>query len=233
MVIHFSQKIFSSFSFSLARDNVNQWLQQIDNYHDNQLTTYLHNELNKFDKNFISLILNKYLQNLFQQRINHIENILQEKKNHQDIFEQVHKQIIEIDQMINELKIDSNKEEILQKFNKYKNDFNQIKNREYFQIQPILGIRLELAIRTLDVDLELIEQILDGKSLTDIIPNTSLITTKISRQPVQSIESQVHEDITFIRDNLSTIAMDIRACQTIISEKQMPQDLLGIDIVNC
>jgi len=225
--------MFSSFSFSLARNNVDQWLQQIDNYHDDQLITYLHNELNKFNKNFISLILNKYLQNLFQQRINHIENILQEKKNHQDIFEQVHKQIIEIDQMINELKIDLNKEEILQKFNRYKNDFNQIKNREYFQIQPILGIRLELAIRTLDVDLELIEQILDGKSLTDIIPNTSLITTKISRQPVQSIESQVYEDITFIRDNLSTIAMDIRACQTIISEKQMSQDLLGTDIVNC
>jgi len=243
LVIYFSQKFFSS--FSLVRDNVDRWLQQtlqhneqIDNSHDDQLITYLHNELNIFDKNFLSLIFNKHLNNLkltnlFQQRINHIENILQEQKNHQEIFEQVHKQIIEIDQMINELKIDSDKEQIIEKYNKYKYDFNQIKNREYFEIQPILGTRLELAIRTLDADLELIQQILDGKTLTEIISNTSLITTKISRQPIQSIESQVHEDITFIRNNLSTIATNIRAYQTIISEKQIPQDLLAIDIVNC
>jgi len=125
--------------------------------------------------------------------------------------------------MINELKLDSNKEEIVQKFNKYKENFNQIKNQEYFEIQPILGTQLELAIRTLDADLQLLEQILDGKTLTDIIPNTSLITTKTSRQPIQSIESQ----IIFIRDNLSIIAMDIKAYQ-----KKIPQNLLRADIVS-
>ncbi len=225
--------------FSSVRHNIDQWLQQtlqhnkqinaIDNYHNdqsfienelltNQLIIYFHKELNIFNKN------NPKLTNLFQQRINHIENILQEKKNHQEIFQQVHKQIIEIDQMINELKLDSNKEEILRKFNKYKENFNQIKNQEYFEIQPILGTQLELAIRTLDADLQLLEQILDGKTLTDIIPNTSLITTKTSRQPIQSIESQ----IIFIRDNLSIIAMNIKAYQ-----KKIPQNLLRADIVSC
>jgi hypothetical protein len=124
--------------------------------------------------------------------------------------------------MINELKFDSKKEGFLQKFNQYKQDFNQIKNQEYLQIQTILGTRLELAIRTLDADLQLIEQIFDGKTLTDLIPSTSLITKKISRQPIQS---QIH----VIRDNLSTIAMDIKACR---NEEKIPQDLLRIDTVS-
>jgi len=237
----FCSKNFSLHSFfSSVRLNVDQWLQQTLQHNEqintidydqslienklliNQLITYLHNELNLFDKNFLSLILNPKLTNLFQQRIHSIETILQEKKNHQEIFQQVHQQIIEINQMINELKFDSKKEEFLQKFNQYKQDFNQIKNQEYLQIQTILGTRLELAIRTLDADLQLIEQILDGKTLTDMIPSTSLITTKISRQPIQS---KIHG----IRDHLSTIAMDIKACR---NEEKIPEDLLRIDTVS-
>jgi hypothetical protein len=202
----------------------------------NQLITYLHHELNIFNKNFISLILNKYfknleLTNLFQQRINSIKNSLQEMKDHQEMIEQVHQQIIDIDQMINNMKNDSEKEEILQKYHKYKEDFNRIKDREYSEVQPILGTRLELAIRTLDTDLQLIEQLLDGKTLTDIIPGTSLITTKSSRQPVPSIESQIHEDVTLIRDNLSSMMADIKAYQSTTSEKTTAQDLLKTDIV--
>jgi hypothetical protein len=168
---------------------------------------------------------NPKLIDRFQQRINHIENILQEKKNHQEIIKQVQQQINDLDQMIHEWKIDSKKEEI----NQYKEDFNQIKKREYFEIQPILGTRLELAIRTLDADLQLIEQTLDGKTLTDINPSASLISKKISRQP---IESQTHKDITFIRDNLANMAMDIQACRTITSEKKIPADLLQTDTVS-
>lgn len=202
----------------------------------NQLITYLHHELNIFNKNFISLILNKYfknleLTNLFQQRINSIKNSLQEMKDHQEMIEQVHQQIIDIDQMINNMKNDSEKEEILQKYHQYKEDFNRIKDREYSEVQPILGTRLELAIRTLDTDLQLIEQLLDGKTLTDIMPGTSLITTKSSRQPVPSIESQIYEDVILIRDNLLSVMMDIKAYQSTTSEKTTPQDLLKTDIV--
>jgi len=132
--------------------------------------------------------------------------------------------------MINENKINSEKDQILQKkFQKYKEDFNQIRKQEDLEIQHLLGTRLELAIRTLNADLQLMEQILQGKMLTDIIPMTSLITTKISRQ---SIESHIYKDITVIRDNLSTIATNIKARQVEINEKKTPQDLLKTDTVS-
>jgi hypothetical protein len=203
----------------------------------NQLNTYLHHELNIFDKNFISLILNKYFKNLeftnlFQQRLNHIKNILQEMKDHQEILKQIYRQIIEIDQIIDNIKNDRENEEIFKKYYQYKEEFNQIKDREYAEVQPILGTRLELAIRTLDADLQFIEQILDGKTLTDIMPNISFIATESSRQPVPSIELQIYEDITLIRDNLSSIAMEINNHRSTTSEKTIIQDLLKIDIVN-
>ena len=190
-----------------------------------------------FDQNFISLILNKYfhhpeLTDLFQRRMNHIEIVLQEKKNHQEIIKQVHRQILDIDQTMQQLKNDSEKEELLQKYRQFKDDFHQMKDREYSEVQPILGTRLELAIRTLDADLQLIELLLDGKTLTDLMPSASLITTKASRQPIHSIESQVHENLTLIRNNLSNIAMDIKAHRSRASEKKMPQDLLKTDLVS-
>ncbi|CAF2863158.1 unnamed protein product [Rotaria sp. Silwood2] len=46
------------------------------------------------------------------------------------------------------------------------------------------------------------------------------------------IELQIDKDITLIHDNLSTIAMNMKNCQTIIHEKKISQDLLRIDIVN-
>jgi hypothetical protein len=262
LVNYFLPKLSLSFYFFPVRLNVDQWLQQtlqhneqisantINNYDQSfieneslihQLTTYFHNELNLFHTNFISPTLISHLNrpkltNIFHQRINHIENILQEKKNHQDIIKQVHKQIIDIDQTINEIKIDPNKEEILQnlnhKFNKYKQDFDQIKRREYFEIQPVLGTRLELAIRTLDADLQLLEKILDGETPTNMNPITSLITKKTSRQFGPSVESQTYKDITFIRANLSSITADIKTFQTIDNEKKIRQDLLSIDTVN-
>ena len=110
----------------------------------NQLSTYLHHELNIFDKNFISLILNKYFKspeftNLFQHRIDHIKTILSEMKDHQEMIKHVHQQTIEIDQMIDDIKTDPEKEEILRKYYKYKEEFNQSKDREYAEVQPILG----------------------------------------------------------------------------------------------
>jgi hypothetical protein len=209
------------FILFLVRRNVDQWL-QTTREHNEQINIHdnLHNELNTFHKDFINSLNNPKLIRFFQQQINHIENILQEKQNHQKIFQQVQNQIIEIDQMINENKI------LQKKFHKYKEDFNQIRKQEDLEIQPIFRTRLELAIRTLNADLQLMEQILQGKMLTDIIPMTSLIATKISRQ---SIESQIYKDITIIRDNLSAIATNIKAQ---IDEKKTPQDLLNTDTVS-
>jgi hypothetical protein len=149
-------------------------------------------------------------------------------KDHQELI----KQIIEIDQIIDNIKNDRENEEIFKKYYQYKEEFNQIKDREYAEVQPILGTRLELAIRTLDADLQFIEQILDGKTLTDIMPNISFIATESSRQPVPSIELQIYEDITLIRDNLSSIAMEINNHRSTTSEKTIIQDLLKTDIVN-
>ncbi|CAF1508592.1 unnamed protein product, partial [Rotaria sordida] len=112
--------------------------------------------------------------------------------------------------------LNSEKQEIFHnlknQFHKYKNDFNQIQKYEYFEIQPILRKRLELVIRTFDIDLQLIEQIFNGKTLTDLIPNKPSIIIKTSMQP---IESQIYNDIISIRDNLSTIAINIKNCQII------------------
>ncbi|CAF5132779.1 unnamed protein product, partial [Rotaria sp. Silwood1] len=129
-------------------------------------------------------------------------------------------------QITNEINIDSEKQEIFHNLNnqfyKYKNYFNQIQKYEYFEIQPIF--------QTLDTDLQLIGQILNGKTLTDIIPNKPSIIIKISLQSVAPIELQIDKDITLILNNLSTIAMNMKNCQTIIHEKKILQDLLRIDI---
>ncbi|CAF4440998.1 unnamed protein product, partial [Rotaria magnacalcarata] len=75
-------------------------------------------------------------------------------------------------------------------------DFNQIQKHEYFEIQPIFRTHLELAIRTLDIDLQLIGQILNCKTLTDIIPNKSSIIIKTSLQSMAPIELQIGKNIT-------------------------------------
>ncbi|CAF3715268.1 unnamed protein product [Rotaria sp. Silwood1] len=149
-----------------------------------------------------------------------IKNVLNDQKYHQELIKSTHKQIT------NEINIDSEKQEIFHNLNsqfyKYKNYLNQIQKHEYFEIQPIF--------RTLDIDLQLIGQILNGKTLTDIIPNKPSIIIKTSLQSMTPIELQIHKDITLIHDNLSTIAMNMKNCQTIIHEKKILQDLLRIDI---
>ncbi|CAF1561008.1 unnamed protein product [Adineta steineri] len=235
-------------NLKLIRDIIEHWLQTtlqydtlmnpIDNphqsmneneFHTNQLITYFHNEIEQFSKHISSNSLNfSKLKTIFQQRINHMENILKEIKNHQDIIQQVDKQIIEIDQMINETKSKFEIESLNNKFNKYKEDFIELKQQEDFQIQPILRTQLELAIRTIDTDLYLIEQILEQKIITDIIPITSLITTDIVKQP---IPSKTYENITNIRDNLSKIASDIKAYEATLEKERIVHDLLGIDMI--
>ncbi|CAF1497745.1 unnamed protein product [Adineta steineri] len=235
-------------NLKLIRDNIEHWLQTtlqyntlmnpIDNphrsideneFHTNQLITYFHNEFDQFSKHISSNSLNfSKLKTIFQQRINHIENILKEIKNHQDIIQQVDKQTIEIDQMINETKSKFEIENLNNKFNKYKEDFIELKQQEDFQIQPILRTQLELAIRTIDTDLYLIEQILEQKTVTDIIPITSLITTNIVQQ---LIPLKTYENITNIRDNLSKIASDIKAYETTLEKERVVHDLLGIDMI--
>ncbi|UJR31391.1 hypothetical protein I4U23_018885 [Adineta vaga] len=102
--------------------------------------------------------------------------------------------------------------------------------QEEREIQPLLGTRLELAIRTLDADLQLIEEILDGESTTNLIPTTSLIVTATPRLARQSNESELYQKMTITRHNLSTIAKDIQACRIITNEKHTLQDLLRIEI---
>ncbi|CAF5062629.1 unnamed protein product, partial [Rotaria sp. Silwood1] len=156
--------------------------------------------------------------------------VLNDQKHHQELIKSAHKQIT------NEINIDSEKQEIFHNLNnqfyQYKNDFNQIQKHDYFEIQPIFQTHLELAIRTLDIDLQLIGQIFNGRTLTDIIPNKSSIIIITSLQSMTPIELQISKDITLIRDNLSIIAMNMKNCQTIIHEKKISQDLLRIDIVS-
>lgn len=198
----------------------------------NQLIGYLHHELQIFDQNFISSILDKYLHrpdlvNHFQQRIQHIKNILQEKKDHEEIIKQIQQQIHDIDQ--NE---HSEKENILQKYQQYKEDFHRIYERECSEIQPLLGTRLELAIRTLDADLQLTKQILEGKKLADLTPTTFRITRKISQQSFQSLESDSRNHMILIRNNLSKLQAQIQVHPNTTNEQKTSDDLLRRDIVN-
>ncbi|CAF2164439.1 unnamed protein product [Rotaria magnacalcarata] len=128
------------------------------------------------------------------------KNVLNDQKYRQELIKYVHTQIIDIEQITNEINIDSEKQEIFHNLNnqfyKCKNDFNQIQKHEYFEIQPIFRTHLELAIRTLDIDLQLIGQILNSKTLTDIIPNKSSIIIKTSLQSMAPIELQIGKNIT-------------------------------------
>ena len=207
----------------------------------NQLIISLHRELTSFHRNFLSLGLMKYfknpkLENLFQKRINHIETILDDEKHHRELFKYVHEKILEIDQITSEIKLSSEKEELFlnlnNQFNKYKKDFDQIKEKAYFDMQLLLGTHLELAIRTMDTDLQLIEQTLNGSTLTDIIPDSSLISIKISQPPIQLIESQIFKDLISIRDHLSVIETNMKACQTKAAEEKVLQNLFMIDTVS-
>ncbi|CAF5056975.1 unnamed protein product, partial [Rotaria sp. Silwood1] len=120
--------------------------------------------------------------------------VLNDQKHHQELIKSAHKQIT------NEINIDSEKQEIFHNLNnqfyQYKNDFNQIQKHEYFEIQPIFRTHLELAIRTLDIDLQLTGQIFNGKTLTDIIPNKLSIIIKTSLQSMAPIELQIGKNIT-------------------------------------
>ena len=204
----------------------------------NQLITYFHHEFKIVDQNLISLMLNKYLQkpdwiNLFQQRIDQIESILQEKSNHHEIIKHVHQQIYDIDQTIKNLDDHPNKEEILQKYQQYQEDFRRVHERECLEVQPLFGTRLELAIRTLDADLQLIEDILDGKSLADLIPNTSRITRKITQQPTLPTESEINDHMILIQTNLSKLATQIQIPPPLTTnEQKISHDLLRRDIVS-
>ena len=245
---------FSISSFCSVRLNVDQWLQRTLQHNSeiqaicmdsddpsmiqkevfiNQLIVYLHHEFEIFDRDFLSLVLEKYLHrpemiHRFQQRIQHIKSILQEKKDHQEIIKQIH----HTDQMIKDLERHPEKEEILQKYQHYKEDFRRINERECSEVQPLLGTRLELAIRTLDADLQLIEHTIEGKTLPDLTSSTSRITRKISQQPTQSIESEIHDRIILIRDNLSKLQAQIQVQPSTTDEQQISHNILQRDIVS-
>ncbi|CAF4553692.1 unnamed protein product [Rotaria socialis] len=219
-------------NIELLRLNVNQWLQynkQIsdairnnDNNYElltNQLIDYFHNELDLFHRNDLN---NSKFRNIFQHRIQHIEDLLDEKKNHRDLFKYVHHQILNIDSEISN--------DLIEQFNKYKNDFNEIQKQEYFSIQPIWATDLELTIRTLDMDLQFIEQILNGKTLTEIIPDRPSMIIKTSGQSMQPMQSEIYKDLTLLRDNLLTIETNMKNRQTTINEEIIPQDLLKVDL---
>ena len=214
----------------------NKQLQSLE--HTKELIDYFHNELNLFNGNFISSMLSNSLtelkiKQLFQQRTHQMENVLQEMKDHQDILEDINQKIIDLDQTIHndpdKIKIS---EDLTLRFNKSKEDFERMKNSEENEIQPIFRTRLELAIRTLDADVELIERILDGKSPVNTNLNTSLIATKGYKLPAQSIESRTHENMILIRNDLAEMVKNIHMCRAIVDENHALQDLFQRDTVN-
>ncbi|CAF0923040.1 unnamed protein product [Adineta ricciae] len=212
-------------------DNPNQLLSQ----HTTQLIDYFHNELNLFNENLISSMLSNSLaeskiRQLVQQRMHQMENVLEEMKRHQDMLRDIHQQIIDLDQTIHD---DSNKTSLLKdftlKFSTSKEEFERVRKCEVDDIQPIFRTRLELAIRTLDADVELIERIFDGKSPINTDLNISLIATNVCKLPTQSIESRTHENMILIRNDLAELIKDITTCRMTVDKNQALQDLFQID----
>ncbi|CAF1625727.1 unnamed protein product [Rotaria magnacalcarata] len=219
-------------NIELLRLNLNQWLQynkQISNAirnNDNnyellthQLIDYFHNELDLFHKNDLN---NSKFRSIFQHQLQHIDDLLDEKKNHLVLFKYVRHQILNIGSHVSN--------DLIEQFNKYKNNFNKIQNQEYFNTQPIWTTDLELTIRTLDMNLQFIEQILDGKKLAEIIPDRPSMVIKTSGQSMQPMQSEIYKDLTLLRDNLLAIETNMKNRQTTINEEIIPQDLLKVDL---
>ena len=228
---------------SSAQHNIDQWLQRTLQ-HNEQLNTfatysnelsqlntelieYLQTEIDKFNETFLPSIANENLVNHLQQRTNQIEQILQENNIQQKLISQIDQQINDLDQMIT----NSNRENLLTQLNENRDKFNDIKSRKYLQIQSLLGTQLELAIRTLHADLQLIEQTFDDKTLQERNISSSLITKKVSRNVPQSIESKTYENMKMIRENLLNITNDLKKAQENTTEnKYQIEDLLKKDM---
>jgi len=228
---------------SSAQHNIDQWLQRTLQ-HNEQLNTfatysnelsqfntelieYLQTEIDKFNETFLPSIANENLVNHLQQRTNQIEQILQENNIQQKLISQIDQQINDLDQMIT----NSNRENLLTQLNENRDKFNDIKSRKYLQIQSLLGTQLELAIRTLHADLQLIEQTFDDKTLRERNISSSLITKKVSRNVPQSIESKTYENMKMIRENLLNITNDLKKAQENTTEnKYQIEDLLKKDM---
>ncbi|CAF0920812.1 unnamed protein product [Adineta ricciae] len=235
----------------LVRYKVDQWLDSILqhnkqlqslhnsnqslNQHTTQLIDYFHKELNLFNENLISSMLSNSLaeskiKQLVQQRTHQMENVLQEMKDHQDMLRDIHQQIVDVDQTIHD---DSNKSNLFKdltlRFSTSKEDFERIRKSEVNDVQPIFRTRLELAIRTLDADVELIERIFDGKSPINTDLNTSLIATNGCKLPAQSIELRTHENMILIRNDLAELIKNITTRRMTVDKNQALQDLFQID----
>ena len=173
------------------------------------------------------------IKQLVQQRMHQMENVLQEMKDHHEMLRDIHQQIIDLDQTVHD---DSNKinlfEDLTLRFSTSKDDFERVRKSEVNDIQPIFRTRLELAIRTLDADVEFIERIFDGKSPINTDLNTSLIATSSCKPPGQSIESRTHEKMILIRNDLVELIKNITTSRMTVDKNQRLQDLFQIDTVN-
>ena len=129
--------------------------------HTESFIAYLQNELHQFH----SHLDDEKLSQLFQPRLDTIEYILYDRKLHSQALMELLERMLEIDQLIDQMNNEaikarrSDRTVLLEKWQQYKDDFNQLIQHEYWNIQPRLDTRLELAIRTLDADLDLMEHI--------------------------------------------------------------------------
>ncbi|CAF1418993.1 unnamed protein product, partial [Didymodactylos carnosus] len=163
------------------------------------LIDYLHSEMSDFSNVFVKSLKkvfkkeNNIVEKLLEHRMSNIKSILKEKRLHQNALKQVSEQISTFDSTFDETKqcINVEQNQVLTKYNQIKQSFHQLKSRERHSIQPILGTQLELRIRTLDDDLELMERLINGKSLQKTVLRLSTIVQTQSDE--ESIISKIDQ----------------------------------------
>lgn len=190
--------------------------------HTEHFIAYLQNELHQFH----SHLDDEKLTQLFQLRLDTIEYILYDRKLHSQALMELLDRMLEIDQLIDQMNNEatearrSDRTALLEKWQQYKDDFNQLIQHEYWNIQPRLDTRLELAIRTLDADLDLMEHLLNGKPLPEISP-------KMTRQIAPKAELPNYKDIAVIQQNLTAIATEINAFRQTTEGDLMRRETVG------
>ena len=169
---------------------------------------YLQNELHLFQ----SLLADEKLSQIFRPRLDTIEYILFDRKLHSQALIELLERMLELEGLI-EQKNNEGRKVLLVRWQEYKEDFNQLMQHEYWNIQPRLDTRLELAIRTLSAEFSLMERLLNKNSLTEISPSTALTSSKMPRPIVPRTDLPNYKDIAVIQQNLNAFRRTIDATQ--------------------
>ena len=173
--------------------------------------TYLQDELVVFETKFVGSLRGDdargdKFKRMLQQRVRRIEAILYDKQVQSQALVDIHEKMLRVDRMFRQLTI----AEPSDRLQECRDDLRRIRNRVCLKSQPILAARLELAIRTLLGDLQLVGQILlQGEVSADI--TSEMTTTKITQPSMPSDDLQLEQDILSVRQKLSEIAMGLNA----------------------